>query len=803
MNIPKYQQAQVQGQQPNLQAQQILLQQLQQGQSQQQQPSIGGSGSAGQFTQQDMYNDNIAQQGLYQNNYQRPVQAQQPPQLQNIHQQQQFFPQQFLLQQQNQPQTLLLQQYQQQQQQQPQIHLPQQYQQSQGQQVPHQPPHIQQQQFFNQQAAALQQQQQQQQLQQQQQPAQKLNSINIENPNSIYWQHQQQLCQLSRNANIPHYYARQYAANSRKNKNPYSDVKTVSLIDATRSMVSVLNEQENSKSNPGSATNSALLHNKKLAQDLDDDHLQEEQRMRQKTQGRQLWCQLVLGGQGLVNLSPKLFQYDFLESLYLNNNKLTSVPPVVNKLRSLRTLDLSHNRINEVPSELGMCFNLRYLYLFDNNIKTLPNEFGNLIELLFLGIEGNPIDLKIANLIAEKGTKELIAYLRDLKPSFGKPPPRQWLLLEDDGEIIDPITNPDAYTNDNNNSDTNDTFTMMSYNTLCQHYATTKMYKYTPSWALEWGFRRSALQEEILHFKSDLVCMQEVETRTFHEFWVPVMQGFGYKGVFFNKTRSKTMSESDSKKVDGCATFYKTDKFELIHKQNFEYNSVCMGSDKYKKTKDLFNRFMNKDNIALITYFNHIQTGEKILVVNTHLHWDPAFNDVKTLQVGILLEELRTIMKKYHHTNSIDEIKNASMVICGDFNSTKENAVYQLFSTGAVSNHEDLEGRDYGKFTDEGFRHLFKLKSAYDHVGELPFTTISPAFTDAIDYIWYSTPTLQVKGLLGKIDEEYSSHCIGFPNAHFPSDHIPLVTKFQIKKSGGNKKPDFKPDFKSGSSRKT
>ena len=80
-----------------------------------------------------------------------------------------------------------------------------------------------------------------------------------------------------------------------------------------------------------------------------------------------------------------------------------------------------------------MCFNLRYLYLFDNNIKTLPNEFGNLIELLFLGIEGNPIDLKIANLVAEKGTKELIAYLRDLKPSFSKPPPRQWLLLEDDG----------------------------------------------------------------------------------------------------------------------------------------------------------------------------------------------------------------------------------------------------------------------------------------------------------------------------------------------------------------------------------
>lgn len=621
----------------------------------------------------------------------------------------------------------------------------------------------------------------------------------------MFWQHQQHLCQLSRSANVPHFYARQYASNSRKNKNPYSDVKSINLIDATKSIISTLEEQEKAKkaNNPAGTvttptTSSALLHNKKLANDLDDDHIQEEQRMRQKTQGKQLWCQLDLSGQGLINLAPKLFQYDFLESLYLNNNKLSVIPPIIKKLRGLRTLDLSHNRINEVPPELGLCFNLRYLYLFDNNIKTLPTEFGNLIELLFLGIEGNPVDLKIANLLSEKGTKELIAHLRDTKTSL-TPKPRPWLLLEDDGEVIDPTAHPEAYQNETNGSDS---FTMTSYNTLCQHYATPKMYKYTPSWALSWEFRRKALHELIVSYNSDVVCMQEVETRTFHEFWVPVMTERGYKGIFFNKTRSKTMGEADSKKVDGCATFYKTKKFNLIQKQNFEYNSVCMGSEKYKKTKDLFNRFMNKDNIALITLLEHIESGEKITIANTHLHWDPAFNDVKTLQVGILLEELQTILKKFHHTSSNEEVKNSSLIICGDFNSVKDSAVYQLFATGAVSKHSELDGRDYGKFTDEGFRHNFKLKSAYDNIGELPFTNLSPTFTEVIDYIWYSTSTFQVKGLLGKVDEEYASHCIGFPDAHFPSDHIPLVTKFQIKKSGA-KKPDFKPDFKSGPSRKT
>ncbi|KAK6459159.1 Endonuclease/exonuclease/phosphatase [Scheffersomyces xylosifermentans] len=823
MNVnTKYQQGAVQGQpQANLQAQQILLQQLQQGQSQQQQQQQQQQPSNNtlvgqQFGQQsDNYNEGL-NQNLYSNNYQRA----QPP-----HLQQQFFPQ-FQQSQQSQSTGSQLQQpYQQNQQQHAQ--LQQQYQPPQQQQITRQPPHLQQahqQQFYNQQqAAALQAQQQQaqqaqqiqqqaqqqqqqqvqqQQAQQQQAPVQKHSVINVDNPNTIYWQHQQQLCQLSRNANIPHYYARQYASNSRKNKNPYNEVKAVSLVEATRQVITSLEEQEklgNSGATNSPTPSSALLHNKKLAQDLDDDHIQEEQRMREKTHGRQLWCQLDLSGQGLVNLSPKLFNYDFLESLYINNNKLTVIPPIISKLRGLRTLDLSHNRISEVPPELGLCFNLRYLYLFDNNIKTFPNDFGNLIELLFLGIEGNPLDLNIANLISEKGTKQLVAHLRDVRPPIRTPVPRPWLLLEDDGEVIDPQTNPEAYSNE---SSSPDTFTMMSYNTLCQHYAPSKMYKYTPSWALDWEYRRNKLKEEILSFSCDIICLQEVETKTYHDFWVPLMTENGYKCIFFNKTRSKTMTEGDAKKVDGCATFYKANKFTLLQKQNFEYNSVCMGSDKYKKTKDLFNRFMNKDNVALITFFQHIDSGEKIVLVNTHLHWDPAFNDVKALQVGILLEELQGIMKKFHHSSSVDEIKNSSLIICGDFNSVRDSAVYQLFSTGTVSKHFDLEGRDYGKFTEEGFRNVFKLKSSYDNIGELPFTNFVPIFTNTIDYIWYSTSTLQVKGLLGRIDEEYLSHCIGFPDAHFPSDHIALVTKFQVKK-GGSKKPDFKPDFKTGPSRKT
>ena len=110
------------------------------------------------------------------------------------------------------------------------------------------------QQFYSQQQASVLQQQQQQQIQlqsahQQQLSLLNMNSINVDNPNSVYWQHQQQLCQISRGSNVPHYYARQYASNSRKAKNPYSEVKSVGLVEATRSMVASLEDEEKEETN--------------------------------------------------------------------------------------------------------------------------------------------------------------------------------------------------------------------------------------------------------------------------------------------------------------------------------------------------------------------------------------------------------------------------------------------------------------------------------------------------------------------------------------------------------------------------
>lgn len=54
------------------------------------------------------------------------------------------------------------------------------------------------------------------------------------------------------------------------------------------------------------------------------------------------------------------------------------------------------------------------------------------------------------------------------------------------------------------------TFTVLSYNILSDVYATNDLYSYCPSWALSWPYRRQNLLREIVGYRADIVCLQEV-----------------------------------------------------------------------------------------------------------------------------------------------------------------------------------------------------------------------------------------------------------------------------------------------------
>jgi len=270
-------------------------------------------------------------------------------------------------------------------------------------------------------------------------------------------------------------------------------------------------------------------------------------------------------------------------------------------------------------------------------------------------------------------------------------------------------------------------------------------------------------------------------------------------------------------------------RYIILDKQIIDFANTAINRPDMKGEHDIFNRVMPRDNIAVVTFFENRLTGSRIIVVNAHIYWDPAFKDVKLVQVAILMEQLSKLAEKYAKwpaltdktllRNSVlndgdeGDVENVSqaepapsmqymsgsqipLIICGDFNSTADSGVYDLLAHGTLaSTHSDLANRGYGNFTRDGMTHPFSLKSSYSNVGELSFTNYTPGFTGVIDYIWYSTNALQVTGLLGEVDKEYLQRVPGFPNYHFPSDHLALLAEFSVKGRKEAKKVHTEPDF--------
>ena len=334
--------------------------------------------------------------------------------------------------------------------------------------------------------------------------------------------------------------------------------------------------------------------------------------------------------------------------------------------------------------------------------------------------------------------------------------------------------------------------------------------------------------DELKERDADILTLQEVDVENFSEFFAPSLATEGYKGVFQPKGRAKLMNEREAKNVDGCATFYKSSKYMLLQKHIVSYSNEAINRPDMKGDHDVYNRVMPRDHIALVTFLENRQTGSRLIVVNTHLTWEVWFSDVKIIQVAILMDCLAKKAEEYakwpptkdkdkeqFRFASEDSIDGEDIVkpepvsslsyesgtqipilVCGDFNSTQDSGVYDLITQGSLSNsHQELGNQKYGDFTRNGMNHPFNLKSSYCQIGELPFTNWTPDFRQVIDYVWYSQNTLQVAGVLGQVDPSYMSRVPGFPNYHFPSDHLLLMSEYSVKERKERKQveADFGP----------
>ncbi|XP_014667827.1 PREDICTED: protein angel homolog 2-like [Priapulus caudatus] len=203
-------------------------------------------------------------------------------------------------------------------------------------------------------------------------------------------------------------------------------------------------------------------------------------------------------------------------------------------------------------------------------------------------------------------------------------------------------------------------FMIMSYNVLAQRLLEDhlELYRHCHTDFLQWDYRRANLAAEIRTVQPDILCMQEVQSDHYVSFWMPMLEKLGYSGAYKQRTGDK---------CDGCATFYRTDVFQLEARRDVEYLRVGA-------------TLLDRDNVALVVVLRPRAASvatRRLCVANTHLLYNPRRGDVKLAQLSVLLAEVDRLAAAARG-------RRCAVVLCGDFNMQPFCDLYRFLCGGRL-----------------------------------------------------------------------------------------------------------------------
>lgn len=180
-----------------------------------------------------------------------------------------------------------------------------------------------------------------------------------------------------------------------------------------------------------------------------------------------------------------------------------------------------------------------------------------------------------------------------------------------------------------------------------------------------------------------------------------------------------------------------------------------------------------------------------LCVANLHVVSDSKLHDVKLFQVHSLTGAIPAFvvesggslglpMDHHHphmHLSPAPKPADTAVVLCGDFNSPPDSAVYEYITAGMVSQEHLKEVDVTGALAAMGHLwHGLELESAYPSAlhAEPSFTNYTENFVGCLDYIFVSQRA-RVAAALGPPCPEELAEEVALPSSQHPSDHIPVA----------------------------
>lgn len=139
----------------------------------------------------------------------------------------------------------------------------------------------------------------------------------------------------------------------------------------------------------------------------------------------------------------------------------------------------------------------------------------------------------------------------------------------------------------------------------------------------------------------------------YREFYQGQLEGLGYE--------CKTVNRDP----DAVLVGWDKSKYTLIEYRGVCYNDLlwCGKYDKYRSV------LRQSDNVALICLLRNLETGSYVMVANTHLFYNPAYDHQKFGQTFWLLKNIGEVLAANSLSLKADDQNSVALFVAGDFNS--------------------------------------------------------------------------------------------------------------------------------------
>ena len=272
---------------------------------------------------------------------------------------------------------------------------------------------------------------------------------------------------------------------------------------------------------------------------------------------------------------------------------------------------------------------------------------------------------------------------------------------------------------------------VLSYNILMDILANPDFIKVKKKY-LDNKYRLKLIIKKILSEleKNTIICLQEVGNSQLN-ILIKIFYNLGYYCV----------------NVDELCIFFPYNKFNIKN-----VNLGIISNLKYNLPKKFHELLISKRKYFIILELEDKKTKNKITVVNTHLLANPKYEQIKFLQIYVILRELE---------------KYKNIILCGDLNSLPTSDVVKFILHQKIS------------IKLKNIENIYKSTHNHNLITTHTKNKLSGIFTEMIDYIFVSNNIEVIN--ISKLNDrsDYNSKNIA-PNKNDPSDHFLISTTLNI-----------------------